>query len=350
VEIQANENVVLAKGQTAPTKGQTLKLDRLTLASGTLRFRITSGVNLVASGPAEIEFIDAMHMRLVRGQVTADVEPQARGFTVVTPNGRVVDLGTRFGVGVAPEVGADVVVFQGKVEVHRADGNAAHPPLVSLLGGEAVRLNRRGTPTRIDSVVTGPGAHQWVVHGGAQDQDAVITAVTDNNRQRWSNRFYPIMRRGMNEGVFAWPYDVNKPRWWSLDGASLPAELEAADVVQTLNEELNNQNLELTLRLARACRLYVFYEEGATPPGWLEENFTDTGERLVLSPDSPTLPGDPGTRGSYQRVFRIWQRLISGPGEYQLGALLKENVHSPPFYMYGIAAKALDANQQPTDR
>jgi hypothetical protein len=337
LQIKATEKLMLAPGQNALVAGQTVNIRHVTVESGTMNFRVASGVNIAASGPVEFEFLDAMNVRLVRGQLTAEVEPQARGFTVLTPHGKVVDLGTRFGVDVAQSANADVVVFQGEVQVHKMDEAAGASPL-SLVAGEAVRLAGMGEASRIDSVITGPGPNEWTARG---DADAVVAAVTDNNTNRYSNRFYPILRHGMAEGVFAWPYKENKPRWWSQAAANLPAWLAGADVVQTLNEEIGNASLQINVELARPCMLYVFYQDGAPVPEWLARDFHDTGERLTLSPDSPALPGDPGSRGSYQASFRIWQRTVSEPGRHSLGALLKADVNSPPFYMYGLAAKAL---------
>jgi hypothetical protein len=339
LQIKTTDKLVLAPGQNAFVAGHTANVRRVAVESGTMNFRVTSGVNIVASGPVEFEFLDAMQMRLVRGQLTAEVEPQARGFTVLTPNGKVVDLGTKFGVDVEQNAGADVVVFKGKVEVHKSDSLATSPPLVSLIAGEAVRLDESGVASRINSISTGPGADEWSARGRVSG--SVIASVTDNNSRRWSNQFYPIVRQGMKEGVYAWPYDVNKPCWWSLNAASMPAWLAGADMVQTLNEELGNRELRISVRLARPCTLYVFYEDGAPVPEWLRRDFTTTEEKLVLSPDSPTIPGDAGSRGSYQKSFRIWKRTIPAAGEYVVGPTLKESPHTPPFYMYGLAAKAL---------
>jgi hypothetical protein len=68
--------------------------------------------------------------------VAADVPEQARGFTVQTPDGGAVDLGTRFGVDVSGKGGSEVHVFQGEV-ITQARGDAAGR---SLRTGEATTL------------------------------------------------------------------------------------------------------------------------------------------------------------------------------------------------------------------
>ena len=56
-----------------------------------------------------------------RGRLAADVPPSAKGFTVITPTGDAVDLGTRFGVDVPSSGSAEVHVFQGEV-ITKASG------------------------------------------------------------------------------------------------------------------------------------------------------------------------------------------------------------------------------------
>lgn len=66
--------------------------------------------------------------------------PQARGFTIVTPEGEARDLGNAFGVNVGPS-GSDVHVLDGEVEIPslERDGRSrrmAADPGVFQLSGE----------------------------------------------------------------------------------------------------------------------------------------------------------------------------------------------------------------------
>ncbi|MCC9643604.1 FecR family protein [Rhodopirellula sp. JC740] len=98
-------------------EGQRLGAARLQLASGfaSLRFDNQTQVNL--EGPAELHIIDAMHCRLASGTVVVTVRDGMRGFVVDTPNGRLTDQGTSFGVSVKPAGEAMVEVFDGKVDL-----------------------------------------------------------------------------------------------------------------------------------------------------------------------------------------------------------------------------------------
>lgn len=100
-----------ADGEPGPlVAGTTLKIERGLAA---LRFR--SGARLVIEGPAEMKLVSAMRVELAQGKVGAKVPESAHGFTVLSPRGEVIDLGTEFGVGVGADGTTDVRVFEGQV-------------------------------------------------------------------------------------------------------------------------------------------------------------------------------------------------------------------------------------------
>ena len=112
--------------------GDNVRLDHVTLASGNVQMRLASGVMLGVTGPSEVKLMDAMHVRLLSGRVTAAVPGSAHGFAVETPAGRVVDLGTRFGVETGTADAVEVHVFEGKVELVTKQNQ-----LVQLAAGDA---------------------------------------------------------------------------------------------------------------------------------------------------------------------------------------------------------------------
>jgi len=59
-----------------------------------------TGVRVALEGPIEGEMISAERMALNYGRIGVYVPPGAEGFTVDTPEGEVVDFGTRFGIDV----------------------------------------------------------------------------------------------------------------------------------------------------------------------------------------------------------------------------------------------------------
>jgi hypothetical protein len=111
------------------------------LKSGILRLDFFSGARVLLTGPAEFELVSKDRANFRSGKLSAEVPPQARGFTIVTPEGEVRDLGTAFGMNVG-EGGSDIHVIEGEVEIPGIE-----PKL--LRKGEAVKLEKGGTSRRV---------------------------------------------------------------------------------------------------------------------------------------------------------------------------------------------------------
>jgi hypothetical protein len=115
------------------------KIVRIERGLAELRFR--SGASLILEGPADLELLSANSVRLRHGKLAARVPEAAIGFTVISPQGKVVDLGTEFGMSVGENGTTDLVVFEGKMEAHSA-AQADKPILLSK--GETARLDATG--------------------------------------------------------------------------------------------------------------------------------------------------------------------------------------------------------------
>jgi hypothetical protein len=111
----------------------------LQLAGGEMRLTYGTGVELRLMGPAEF-VVGQGGGKLVRGGIRAVVPKQGRGFTIETPNGKVVDLGTEFGVAVDDFGVSEVNVFQGMVDMFPALSSGV-AETVRLTKGEAVQWN-----------------------------------------------------------------------------------------------------------------------------------------------------------------------------------------------------------------
>ncbi|MEN1678798.1 MAG: FecR family protein [Planctomycetota bacterium] len=89
----------------------------LPVGNGHVELLYDHGTRLTLIGPAE--FVPEPHGGVLRrGRLLASVTEAGHGFTVKTPNGKVVDLGTEFGVAVDDFGLSEVGVFQGKVEAY----------------------------------------------------------------------------------------------------------------------------------------------------------------------------------------------------------------------------------------
>jgi hypothetical protein len=118
----------LATGR--PVRGELHELE-----AGVLELETRRGAQLVIEAPAAFRFESPQRLRLTQGRIAADVPARAKGFTVVTPSGEAVDLGTRFAVDVPASGAAEVHVFDGEVVAQAG----AHAPR-NLRDGEAFSL------------------------------------------------------------------------------------------------------------------------------------------------------------------------------------------------------------------
>ncbi|QDS98613.1 FecR domain-containing protein [Adhaeretor mobilis] len=104
-------------GTVASIQGGMLKSkDQLNLLEGLAKLRFDCGAEIIVRGPAKLRIDSGMDCFLSGGELSAVVPEVAQGFTVDTPLGRVVDLGTAFGVNVGDEI--EVQVFEGELELH----------------------------------------------------------------------------------------------------------------------------------------------------------------------------------------------------------------------------------------
>lgn len=116
--------------------GDVVGRGRVDLHVGLLALRTRQGAEIVIEAPAEFSVESLQRLRLFSGRLSAEVPAAARGFTVVTPAGEAVDLGTRFAVDILPSGESEVHVFDGEV-VTRA-GASGTPR--SLRDGQAATV------------------------------------------------------------------------------------------------------------------------------------------------------------------------------------------------------------------
>ncbi len=129
--------VVNDAGVEELSNGAMLKGETHSLKGGSVELITSRGARIVIEAPAVFRFESAQRLRMMSGRLSAEVPPAAKGFTVVTPSGDAVDLGTRFGVDVPVSGAAEIHVFQGEV-IAKALGNTNKQ---SLRGGNAVTMD-----------------------------------------------------------------------------------------------------------------------------------------------------------------------------------------------------------------
>lgn len=312
VEVVAAENT-----DAYWTVGGSRAVRDLSLATGHLTLRLDRGVVLDIFAPAQLTIESGMSVRLASGKVTADVGALGKGFTIITPQTRVVDLGTVFGVEAGAEQHTDVVVFSGEVELHD------DAPVEKLTRGEAVRVSKAGGRKRIGTVVTSRRRAEWST--AAPPESCAIRSVTDD-AERGTERFaYHITPGGLVDGAEAY---VELPYIFR----NIPATLTGADLVQTFRGARKSSRFQMQVAISRAAALYVLFDSTADAPAWLTRDFQKTADTLSLA--SP----DPAVRRTV--TMNVWRRDVPAPATITLGPA--REARDDRGLMYVVAAKPLE--------
>lgn len=151
------------------------------LLKGVVHLRFSQGADMVLASPVRLEIVDSQHTRMTYGKVRVIAPPAAAGFTIKTPAADFVDLGTEFGLSVAPgNVASDLYVFDGQVNVvDRASGKV----LSEVLEGQSSRyvdgVTRGDAPELKASEFPTPGAigfERWQDHQHQTRRDRGLLA------------------------------------------------------------------------------------------------------------------------------------------------------------------------------
>ncbi len=102
--------------------GQTFEIgERIELQQGRAVLRFNSGAKFAVEAPAFLTVTGPNEAELDAGRGTVRVPGMIKGFTLVTPTERVVDLGTAFGIEVTDNGTTSVAVFEGELELRGTD-------------------------------------------------------------------------------------------------------------------------------------------------------------------------------------------------------------------------------------
>jgi ferric-dicitrate binding protein FerR (iron transport regulator) len=112
---------------------------KLNLLQGLAQIQLSRGAVVILEGPSRIEILDDNGIRMERGKLSARVPESAHGFVVVSPQGKIIDRGTEFGVSVSEQGQSEVRVFEGLVE---ATGTDSHMREVKVAERFALNSNK----------------------------------------------------------------------------------------------------------------------------------------------------------------------------------------------------------------
>jgi hypothetical protein len=133
--------------QTGERPGRDMRAGKeLRLERGLAEIEFDCGARVILQGPAGLELLSGCAARLLQGTLTARVPPHAKGFTVLTPHNKIVDLGTEFGLSVDEGGATTVRVFTGEVAAF---------PLAPSRADPGVKI-RQDQTARIDGRIVAP--------------------------------------------------------------------------------------------------------------------------------------------------------------------------------------------------
>lgn len=105
----AESTAAVKKGARVSTNTEPLMLRK-----GIAKLLFDKGIKVLIEAPSEFVLITGDQVKLNYGRLYAVVPQQAIGFTVTTPNSKIIDLGTEFGVQVDFEESTQLYVLKGK--------------------------------------------------------------------------------------------------------------------------------------------------------------------------------------------------------------------------------------------
>jgi ferric-dicitrate binding protein FerR (iron transport regulator) len=324
VEVIASREANISHGSLSPSLGSRSRVRDLTIDTGLLSLRLANNVSIELLAPAQLRFIDPMHVQILSGKATVDVGEHGKGFILDTPQTRVVDLGTRFGVDASSADSTGVVVIEGSVELHSKEGKVNH-----LTEGEGAVVNISGTIGKLDQARFNPRTGQWSTRA-LYDGSSLIRSVRNNQKDQ---SVYHIVAGGLVESVPA--HHNRNARWVSLPEKPIPAWLLGADLVLPAHTHRDRKNLRVTVTVAPRTALFVFQRRTQPPPSWLVEGFVPTGEKIgkvSIEKDRENKPVS----------FEIWRRDMPEGGEVILGPAARPELFNASTILYGIAALPIE--------
>ena len=138
-----------ADASYTPSLGQTLEKTSLKVANGLAQLEFIRGATVILEGPVEFEIQGSNKGSLTRGKLRANVPPVAKGFAVDLPRGRLIDLGTEFGLHVHDGGSTEIFVYKGKIK-YEGMSESSEPFTREVSTGEALFIDPYGYPNWIE--------------------------------------------------------------------------------------------------------------------------------------------------------------------------------------------------------
>ncbi|MEO2044955.1 MAG: FecR domain-containing protein [Pirellulales bacterium] len=318
--------------------------EAIRIEAGVVELMLENSTEIVLEGPADFQLMSPDKAMLNHGKLVARCGPEAVGFEVDSPDVKIVDQGTEFGVSVKQGMHTDVVVYDGKVDLSSRAG--VTPLERRLTAGEALHVPRQGNSVRITEI----RGDQYLTPQYPLDRgigrSELILSVGDNLHSSETAKYYRVIGRGFREDCPA--YVDRSYQWNGVDEAGIPPGLLGGDYVMTFNDD-KIRKVEIELELAKPATLYVLFDDRIPTPEWLKKDFVNTGwdigmDEVNIDREVKILSGV-GPARSIDRVFSVWRQDISIASTITLGTIrqqqLEVNPHGVLESMYGVVVTDL---------
>ena len=126
-----------------PSLGSTLEPSVLQIDEGLVQLEFLKGSTVILEGPVNFELINSNEGSLSSGKLRATVPEVARGFTVNLPKGKLIDLGTEFGLSVHNGGSAEIYVYRGNV-LYAGENESGEEVEREVSGGQALFVDPNG--------------------------------------------------------------------------------------------------------------------------------------------------------------------------------------------------------------
>lgn len=325
-------------------RGNNIRMQDLVLDSGSVDLRLEKGVIVRLEGPLRGQLVSGNYLRLTNGSATATVGSAGIGFVIETPQARIVDQGTSFGVSVDTSNQTDVVVYEGKVDVFGKSGTQYKKDSTAwtLTEGEAARFDNSNNVQRLRMLRLGTDKEPEI-----SVNKSIVVNVTDNTSID-TNRFYGLVPGGMNQDVRLYTTGHTR-KWHPSTDAPFPSELIGADIICTNSDSRRNKDLQISISVSEACDVYVMPDGREPAPSWIQRDFVETPLKLRSGPwiprGTPLESLSPNELNKAYVPHTVWKKRIEAPGIVVLGPATSANGVAVKA-MYGIAVKRLGLNQE----
>ena len=132
-----------------PNLGDTLEPTTLKLAKGLAQIEFLQGATVVLEGPVAFTLENPNEGALSYGKLRAIVPKVATGFTISVPKGRVIDLGTDFGLHVHSGGSTELFVYQGNV-IYEGETDSGESITREVSGGESIFVDPYGNANWVE--------------------------------------------------------------------------------------------------------------------------------------------------------------------------------------------------------